>query len=269
MTTYIIHSFFRLFVIKVALIFFVIMLTINSTIGQTFLDTIRLGLPGSDISLIDIDVNPTTNLVYVSDFNNDVVFVINGNNNSVINKVDVTTPKDIAINHITNKVYVFSLVNTIAVIDGDINEVSDIIETESIFEFAIHSLTNRLYVLVSDRDIPGDSLMLVIDGDTNEIIDTIIGLTNPITQLVINTETNRLYGAPEFITYLPKFVTGERFDINSQTGVTVIDLDNNELIDIIQRNSGELAVNPVTNLVYITSPFFLYQHLAVILYYLV
>ena len=93
---------------------------------------------------------------------------------------------------------------------------------------AVNDETNRVYVGVEGG-------LVVIDGETDEVLTEILSDTE-VVALAVNPQTNRVYAA----------VYGEN--------VTVINGATNQVVGgILERvyNSYELAVNPVTNLVYI------------------
>ena len=246
----IIYRFLRHIFITSVLIVLVTVFTLNYVIAQTIVDTITLATSGEGANLKDVVVNPTTNRIYVSDIGKNVVYVIDGDENSVIETIVFeTAPVELAINHNTNMLYVRSTSNSIEVIDGSLNKVISTIPLElGIDVIAVNSITNFIYVCRVD-------IILVIDGETNKVVNTIRGLEKPISQLVINTKTNRLYGAPHELILAPSTLTGgEIINIRSQIGITVIDLNSNQIIDVIPRLLGKVALNPETNLLYITRP---------------
>jgi len=72
----------------------------------------------------DIDINPNTNTIYVSNAQSDTVSVIDGKTNKVSTNIPVENPRGIAVNPNTNTVYVTHRdSNIVSVIDGNINAV--------------------------------------------------------------------------------------------------------------------------------------------------
>lgn len=65
-------------------------------------------------------MNPQTNKVYVSNYGNNTISVIDGNSNKVTNIVKVGTyPKGVAVNSLTNRIYVANYDNSsVSVIAG-------------------------------------------------------------------------------------------------------------------------------------------------------
>jgi len=93
---------------------------------------------------------------------------------------------------------------------------------------AVNEETNRVYIGVEDG-------LLIIDGETDTVITEILPDTN-VVALTVNPQTNRIYAV----------VYGEK--------IVVIDGTTNQVVGEIPEgnyNSYEIAVNPVTNLVYI------------------
>ena len=242
------YIFFRGIFVTSILIVSVTVFTLNYVIAQTIVDTIILSASGEGANLKDVVVNPTTNRIYVSDIGKNIVYVVNGDENSFIEAIDFeNAPLQLAVNNNTNMVYVRSS-DSIIVIDEDNKIISTILLESGIDSIAVNSITNLIYVCRID-------IIFVIDGETNEVVNTISGIEKRIEQLVINEKTNRLYGAPQVLILAPSSLTGELLKLESQIGITVIDLGRNEIADIIPRLSGKVALNPETNLIYVTRPF--------------
>jgi len=155
--------------------------------------------------------------------------------NTLEEKVSVGhRPMGIAVNPITNKVYVTNYDSgSISVIDGSTNKVVGNI-TVGVFpsEVAINSETNRVYVI--HRGPPG-SLVSILDGQSNTVIDTIeIGFD--AIGLAVNPNTNKIY-----VSY---------WNYSSEGIIFVVDGFTNKVVDTIKNATGLLAVNPVTNTIY-------------------
>lgn len=93
---------------------------------------------------------------------------------------------------------------------------------------AVNEVTNRIYVGVEDG-------LIIIDGETDEVIVE-IPLDTEIRGLAVNPQTNRIYagGYPKFVAVI-NGATNQKIGEIPQGGI----------------NKYEIAVNPVTNLVYI------------------
>ena len=150
----------------------------------------------------------------------------------------VASPIGIAINEITNRIYVTnSTVGRISVINGASTNVTDTIPVGTTPEhIAVNKVTNRIYVVNV-----GSSNISVIDGATNTEIDLItIPFGATAEDIAVNEITNRIYVS------------------NSVSGaVSVIDGTTNMITAtvFIQPDLFGLAVNEKTNLIYVTNTF--------------
>jgi YVTN family beta-propeller protein len=159
-----------------------------------------------------------------------------------------TFPVGVAVNRLTNRVYVANLVgqplppplieapNTVTVIDGKTNQVVDEIVTGLDFQIglAVDEVRNVIYVATLDNGVD------VLDGKTDKVITNIPVAGEP-TYLSINTFTKSVY-------------------VSDQLGssVTLIDEDENNIVATIPLGGGlnvsepeGVAVDPITNRVYV------------------
>ncbi|MZQ82827.1 hypothetical protein GQF01_12005 [Paenibacillus sp. 5J-6] len=180
-------------------------------------------------------VNPRTNRIYSTNFRAANVTVINGKTNKVITNVSVgERPFGIAIHRGSNRIYVASTSGTISVIDGGTNRVLKTIRVGgSPALIAIEERTNRIYV----TNVRKDSVH-VIDGFTMTVIKSIKVGKNPIITPAIIPQTNRIYVANN----LSRFAS-------VISGTT---LGRSTPIQLGRRQS-ELAVNVLTNRIYVSS----------------
>ena len=140
-----------------------------------------------------VAVNPTTNLIYVTNFGGNSVSVIDGATNAVTATIGVgSSPYEVAVNPITNLIYVTTQLNSdqpgysVSVIDGATNTVTATIRVGSgPYGVAVNSTTNLIYVTNT-----GGNSVSVISGATNAVTAT-IGVVwawavavNPITNLI-------------------------------------------------------------------------------------
>jgi YVTN family beta-propeller protein len=187
-----------------------------------------------------LGVNSNTNLVYIGDFDNGVVSVINMTTNTVVAtipglKVNVNDgPTDIAVNSNTNFIYVGRTVHfggQITVIDGSTNTASTIGGLGSHpVSLAVNALTNRIYVA---NQLSNN--VSVIDGTTNSVITTIGGFSSPV-GVGVNPQTNLIY-------------VGNAGGSNS---LSVIDGATDAIVTTIPLGADpfRIAVNPITNRIY-------------------
>jgi len=144
-----------------------------------------------------------------------------------------TNPSGIALNPVTNKVYVSNWdSNSVSVIDGATNAV---VATPAVgtnpFAIAVNPATNMVYVANY-----GSNSVSVINGATNAVVATPVVGTNPYV-LAMNPVTNMVY------------VANSKGD-----SVSVIDGATNAVVATITViGAGDIAVNPVTNMVYVTN----------------
>ena len=122
-------------------------------------------------SITDIEINNNSGIIYVANFKNNTVSVINSTTNSIIEKITVgNSPTELDINPNNNLLYVTnSGDNTVSVINSTTNSVIDTITVgKSPEELAINPNNNLLYVTNS-----GDNTVSVINSTDNTVIDKI------------------------------------------------------------------------------------------------
>jgi len=141
------------------------------------------------------------------------------------------TPFAIAVNPVTNKIYVAnSGSNTVTVIDGADNSTATVAAGSYPYAVAINPATNKIYIANCNS-----KTVTVIDGANNSTTDVDVG-TYPMA-IAVNPVTNKIYVV----------------NCDSKT-VTVIDGANNNTATV---NVGDepvaVAVNPVTNKIYVAN----------------
>ena len=187
-------------------------------------------------------VNPGTNRIYLANFNNTVVTVVDGLTNSVITTVPTgTNPTAIAINSVTNKIYVANNgSNNVTVIDGATNTPTTVTDPNGIAPVAVvvNSTTNKAYVLNTGNDGVTPGSVTVIDGATNNFTNVSSGLSI-LSALAINPVTNKIYLANN----IPSFA--------GPSNVKEIDGASNTIHSVLGTGAAALAVNPVTNTVFV------------------
>lgn len=114
-------------------------------------------------------VNRTTNRVYVAQWSRRQVAVVDGATNAILAEIDVAThPTNVAVNPVTNRVYVNSEDEEIFVIDGDTNEIIDRISVGASY-IAVNPTTNTIYATsLLQGTLPIPTQLTAIDGATNE-----------------------------------------------------------------------------------------------------
>ena len=157
--------------------------------------------------------------------------MIDGTNNSTVTVAAGTNPSGIAVNPLTNKIYVANQGSAnVTVIDGTNNSTATITAGTNPFWTAVNKLTNKIYV-----GNVGSASVTVIDGTNNSMANVAVGAAP--NGVALNQSTNKIYTA--------NFNSGD---------VTVIDGTNNSATNIAAgTNPKAVAVNPLTNKIYIAN----------------
>ena len=162
-------------------------------------NTMIATVPLTSNDLVGITVNPVTNRIYVTHFDtkaDGTVIVIDGASNAVIETIPIVLPEGIAVNSITNRIYVVRLDGAVSVIDGLTNTViSSIQDSDARVEIAVnpfHPFTNRIYVEGKIDNIETKTIA-VIDGTINSVIANIPTDFNGIGGIAVNSITDRIY----------------------------------------------------------------------------
>jgi len=188
-----------------------------------------------------IAVNPFTNRVYVSDYDDSQEVVIDGSTNQIVARVDLAggLPLGVAVDLAANQVWITldGPLSKVDIVDGASNTLVDTVAVTSDNVFvegvAINSITHRAYVSSTSTPVG----VYVLNTSTRETIaDIQFGQfancvdVDPLSNLV--------------------FVT----DGGANT-VTVIDGKSNQIVSTVALNGAfpsGVAANPVTQLVYVT-----------------
>lgn len=204
-----------------------------------------------------IGINPNTNMIYVSNYGNNTVSVINGETNTVVNTISgIQFPFGVAVNPTTNMIYVVeSIANPpeIAVINGSTNTIMQTIHIPFVqgaghpYFDTVNPVTNMIYVTYYDGEHFGKAgssggYIFVINGTTNSYVNGtfVNGFPNGI---AVNQKTNKIYSA-DFAGYSP----------GPYSLISVMDGSTNSVVDSINvtRYPSLVAVNPTTNMIYAT-----------------
>ncbi|MCH7999340.1 MAG: YncE family protein [Chloroflexi bacterium] len=186
-------------------------------------------------------VNPADDRIYVANYHDDTVSVIDSVTHEIITTIAVSDgPQSIAVNTSTNRIYVGNGVTptSLSVIDGATSTVIDTFPLGLNFlagiGLAVNSETDRVYATSLF-----DNVVAVLDGTTGTVLATIAVGVSPV-GVDVNTVTNRVY------------VTNALDD-----SISVIDGVTNSVISTIALNSGgiptAIAVNPLTNRIYVAN----------------
>jgi len=95
-----------------------------------------------------VAINPSSNLVYVSNFYSDTVSIFDGSTNDLISTIQVGQfPYGIAINSETNMLYVArESSDVLAIVDGATNNLVKNIELSGPYDITVNSKTNMIYI---------------------------------------------------------------------------------------------------------------------------
>lgn len=150
-----------------------------------------------------------------------------------------TTPLNVVVNPLTNKIYVANLdSNNVTVIDGATNNVTATVPTTGNrpYAIAVNPVTNKVYVA---NAVTGAGNVTVFDGTTDMAIAHPTVGTVPA-MVVVNPVTNKAYVL--------------NFAGSPNNTVTVIDGTNNYTTSTLTMGGTfpyTLAVNPVTDKIYV------------------
>jgi YVTN family beta-propeller protein len=183
----------------------------------------------------DISVNSETNMIYI-DHGIRTISVMNGTTNTVVNNIEIPEyPGSLASNPQTSMLYVLNLLNdTVSVINESESEVvAKISMIHRPMRLAVNPETNVVYVSNT-----GDNRVYFINGTSNTVAKTIIGNYTDRTgehPIAVDTTTNLVY-------------------IGHTNSISVIDGYSNKALSriFVSKQPYELAVNPETNLVYVS-----------------
>ncbi len=203
---------------------------------DTVIANILLNTPPG-IGLQGVGVNPVTNRIYVSDGDNGLVYVIDGNSNAVIGQFSTPAPAGIAVNPKTNRIYVADngFPGGLFVFDGATNtQIAHITLHSSAEAVATNFRLNRAYATIDSNELA------VVDGATNQVVTNVPTGTFP-KGVDVNLLDNKIY-----------VVNGNSSD------VTIIDGNTNQVIQTLPVPASFLesvSVNPVTGRTYVTDFF--------------
>lgn len=142
-----------------------------------------------------------------------------------------TNPQAVAVNPLTNKIYVANQQSgNVTVIDGTNNSTVTVAAGSGASDVAVNTVTNKIYV----ANIFAGTVS-VIDGTTNATVT--VGVGNSPKDIAINAITNKIYVANQ-----------------SSNSVTVINgADNTTTAIAVGADPRTVVVNPVTNKIYVTA----------------
>lgn len=167
------------------------------TILDTLHDTIVGVLPVS--TLRALAVNETTHRLYTADSSTGKLTVFDTDTNVQIGTFSsiVTSPVSLALNESTNRLYIISNKKTptlqtgmLTVIEGETGAViaDNISVGNQPTALAINSITNQVYSISAGSD----SVLTIIDGQTNSVVSS-IPIAASLIDIAVDTVLNRVY----------------------------------------------------------------------------
>ncbi|HEX5457151.1 MAG TPA: fibronectin type III domain-containing protein [Candidatus Nitrosotalea sp.] len=185
---------------------------------------------------VGVGVNPNTDMIYVTNHDSNTVSVIDGSTNAVVKTIPIGYSL-VAVNPVTNEIYVDDSDSNVAVIDGSTNNITATIQIP-VGGGAVNVNTNKIY----EASCCGKSIVSVIDGSTNAVtsISVEMSLSGSI---AVNPNTNMIYASTVCV------------GCGKNTSVLVIDGATNNVVSKIAIPFvwQSLGVNPVTNKIYAAS----------------
>ncbi len=240
-----------------------------------------------------VGINQKTGKVYISNYNDSTVTVIDSSTDRLINIIkNATRPNGIAVNPKTNRIYVINDTgNKVTVIDGD----QDVVLTESIelspgsgvggaepISISVNPNTNMIYTC------NGSNTFSVINGNTNVAATYSTATLNGPRGIAVNPITNKIYitnynsntvsvidaktnteikDSPISSSYFanPRGIAVDTkrnyiYVTNNHSGsgnsLTVINGRNDQVIDVITGMPGawEVAIHELSNTIFVSSP---------------
>jgi YVTN family beta-propeller protein len=209
-------------------------------------------------SPVGISINPSLNMIYVTNINSKSLSIIDGIDNKINETIKFNEPVyGVAVNPLTNLAYISNLNNTVSVLDGQTNKIIGKIAVEKLPTATnINYKTNLIYV----TNYLANSIS-VIDGITNKVISTIKVAKYPV-DTVVNPLTNKVYvshNGDDTAVSLIDGVTNKKIkEISFKSSINKNNGNNDPILDIpikvtFPLIASRLAVNPDTNLIYMTN----------------
>lgn len=209
----------------------------------------------ADSNLGQIAINTNTSMLYATEPSLNRVHVINGTNNQAVDIIETGFMLgDLIVNPNTNRIYVVNKqTNSLNIIDSLTNEIIDkvtfLLNNTHIEHIVINPTTNTIY-FAGDSHGPtfNGSIIHVINGSSNQIIDRIMLRNMHLSSLAVNPNTNTIYAWG---------TTHSRF--RSRNVIQVINGSRNRITDtIVTKGTGShIVVNTNTNTIYFnTDDFF-------------
>jgi YVTN family beta-propeller protein len=220
--------------------------------------------------LLEVDVNPNKNLIYVTDKNEGIIHIFNGTLNNIMkavqnnkqNKYDfldaknfgisaIPSPKEITVNHKTGKLYAIDdSSGKIFVIDERTEKILDqlyIVNSPS--KLAVNTKNNIIFIL-------DDNKIYSLDGTTNRINFKPLVINSSLTlepkDITINEQKNLLYityknASKNSILYVIDAKDNDIINSLSFSGGGNVEVDEKENLIYLQKTDGIIILNQLQN----------------------
>ena len=210
-------------------------------------------------SPVGISINPSLNMIYVTNLNSKSLSIIDGIDNKINKTIKFNEPiYGVAVNPLTNLVYISNLINnTLSVLDGQTNKIISKIVVETLpTAININYKTNLIYV----TNYLANSIS-VIDGITNKVVSTIKVANFPV-DTAVNPLTNKVYvshnGDNTTVSIIDGMINKKIKEASFKSNINKNSGNNDPTLDIpikvtFPLIASRLAVNPATNLIYMTN----------------
>lgn len=210
--------------------------------GQTLEQkTIPVGL-----NPLRIDINPSTNMIYVTNYQSHSISVIDGSQDKLVANIsDVLYPTDIYTDEKSNKIYVnhkaqvqdegasqsqYSAIPTVSIINGSTNKIIGNVSGATEVK-GVNPSRGEIYAVRA----PDTSSLVILDEDTNsEKAEVNLGFYP--TEIVINQNTNMIYIGSNESNTISK-VNPSTFDVMSSK-------------ILLPDAPVSMAINPSTSILY-------------------
>lgn len=204
---------------------------------------LSVGALVSNLSVSSMAMNPRTNQLYIADFTNSAVDVLNGYTNAVTSYPAVAGPVSVAVNPVTNLVYIADITGQSVTVLNPASGTTSTIPLPFIPEVVgVNTVTNRIYA--AGPGTSGQTAVATIDGVTNQA--TVATYATPWGSLpgsmVVDSVTNRVYITSN---------GGQTAGIDGETGAM---LPTSQLAGGTLLQSVDLALDPVHGLIYAAGP---------------
>ncbi len=172
-------------------------------------------------------VNTVTNKIYVTNANSNGVTVIDGATNRTTRIPMNSGNEQVVVNPVTNTIYVNFGLPTLLAIDGTTNATTPVNVGCGPEGLAVNTVTNTIYLACG-------GFVIALDGTTGATTSFAVGGSSKF--IAVNSVTNRIYTT----------------SVNTST-VSVVDGDTHAIANIPATQPIALALNPITNKIYVTN----------------